>query len=303
VLTASLATFAETKSPTYAERLGWKPGDRVVIFHVDDTGMSHDSNVGTFESMEKGVATSASVMFPCPWVSEFAAYYKEHPDMDAGVHATLNSEWKKYRFGPVAGKKAVPGLTDPEGCLWRSGADTLAHASADEVETELRAQVERALTIGIKPTHIDTHMGTIVSRQDYAERYVKVGIEYGIPVMIVAGRADTPNREFGSLVDKVWKAGLPVLDNLHTASYGWKDLATKKAGMWAMVKALKPGITQVIVHCTKPSESFVTIADSGPLRLADLQVMIDPEFKKLLQDEKIILTTWRELKERRDKVK
>ena len=106
MMLASASAFSE---PTYAEKLGWPAGSRVVIFHVDDAGMSHDSNMGAFEAIEKGVATSTSVMYPCPWVPEFAHYWKNHPDLDAGIHTTLTSEWGEYRWGPLVGKKAAPG--------------------------------------------------------------------------------------------------------------------------------------------------------------------------------------------------
>src|SRR4030042_1703428 len=106
------------RETTYAERLGWPAGTKAVIFHVDDAGMSHDSNLGRIKGAEGGVATSTSIMMPCPWVPQMAAYLKEHPQVDAGIHLTLTAEWKNYRWGPVAGKPAVPGLTDPQGCLW-----------------------------------------------------------------------------------------------------------------------------------------------------------------------------------------
>jgi len=91
---------------TYAERLGYGAKARVIMFHCDDAGMSHASNLGAIESVEKGVVTSVSIMMPCPWVPEIVHYMKEHPQVDAGLHLTLNSEWNLYRWGPVAGKPA-----------------------------------------------------------------------------------------------------------------------------------------------------------------------------------------------------
>src|SRR6266849_3561187 len=141
---AALVDGSEAEQHTYAERLGWGPKARVVMFHCDDAGMSHASNLGAIESLEKGVVTSVSIMMPCPWVPEFVNYLKEHPQLDAGLHLTLNSEWTPYRWGPLAGKPAVPGLCDPDGYLWHSTQDTARHATADEVEREIRAQIDKA---------------------------------------------------------------------------------------------------------------------------------------------------------------
>ena len=296
--------------PTYAERLGWPPGSRVVIFHVDDAGMSHDSNMGAIEAIEKGVATSTSVMFPCPWVPEFAQHLKENPDMDVGIHVTLNSEWGRYRWGAVAGKKAVPGMTDEEGCLWNDVLQTMLKATPDEVETEIRAQVDRCLTMGIKPTHLDSHMGTVFAAFPFFQRYMKVGIEMGIPVMSPGGHLQYMGQKMPGMValaremgQKLWDAGLPVLDDLHTGDIGCEKPECKKAQIIDFLHNVQPGVTQFIVHCTRTSEIFKLISGSGPTRLAEREVMIDPDVKKAVEDEKIILTTWRELKQRRDQVK
>src|SRR6185436_13081371 len=146
----------------------------VVILHVDDVGMSHPSNRGAIRATEEGVATSFATMMPCPWVPEIARYLKAHPNADNGLHLTLTAEWQLYRWGPVAGKAAVPGLVDGEGCLWHSVQEVAAHASADEVERELRAQLDRAKTLGIPITHLDSHMGTLFARPDYFERFARV---------------------------------------------------------------------------------------------------------------------------------
>ncbi|MEX0882187.1 MAG: polysaccharide deacetylase family protein, partial [Cyclobacteriaceae bacterium] len=174
----SQGLFSQSET-TYAEKLGFPPGVRVVIFHVDDAGMSYESNQGTIRSIEDGVATSCSIMMPCPWSASFVRYAIKEP-MDAGLHLTLTSEWKDYRWHPLAGKDAVPGLVDQEGALWPSVQEVVKNASPDEVEKEIRAQIERALDMGLKPTHLDSHMGTLFYHTPFLERYIKVGVEYEI---------------------------------------------------------------------------------------------------------------------------
>jgi hypothetical protein len=314
---------AQTIDSTYALKLGYPKGAKVVILHIDDAGMSFDSNEGTITAMTKGVANSCSVMMPCPWVPGFVHYLQEHKNLDAGLHLTLTSEWKDYRWVPLAGKTEVPGLTDIEGNLWRSVADVVKHATADEVEKEIRAQIDRAVTMGFIPTHLDSHMGTLFATPAFIERYVKVGIEKKIPVMLPGGHntliqsemkaPDSQVQQLRQTGKMLWSAGLPVLDDLHNESYDWKIpdnisnddkkiQAFKTQKYIAAIKSLKPGITMMIMHCTAPTAVFPFISNSGPVRKGDLLAMTDPAFKSALQKEGIVLTTWRELKERRDKL-
>src|SRR3954467_13369827 len=137
----SFSVLAQAVDSTYADRLGFPRNAKVLILHVDDAGMSFDSNEGAINAMTKGVANSCSVMMPCAWVPAFVHYLKQNPKTDAGLHLTLTSEWKEYRWVPLSGKSATPGLSDAEGDMWPSVEDVIKHASADEVEKEIRAQV------------------------------------------------------------------------------------------------------------------------------------------------------------------
>jgi hypothetical protein len=312
LLTALVApAFAEDK-PTYAERLGYPKGARVVLFHEDDAGMSYGQNQGAEKALEFGLITSVSTMMPCPWVSDFAGYLKEHPNVDNGLHLTLTSEWHAYRWGPLAGKAAVPGLVDPEGCLWSNVISVVTHASAEEVDKEIRAQLDRALTLGIPITHLDTHMGTLYAKPEYTEVYVKLGIEKQIPVMIMGGhlqfiKDDEPDAvkqlSITQLADKVWQGGLPVLDDLLNRTYGWKSFDEKKANLLKSLGEMQPGLTMVIFHCAQPTEEWQYFTTSSETRTSDLKLMTDPDVKKFLADGKFIQTTWRELMERRKKAK
>lgn len=318
------------QAQTWAEKLGYPKDARVLILHVDDAGMSLDSNEGAIKAMSEGVANSVSVMMPCPWVPGFVSYLKSHPNTDAGLHLTLTSEWDNYRWGPLSGKPAVPGLVDPQGALWGSVAEVVGHASQEEVYTEIKAQLERARGMGFEPTHLDSHMGTLFGSPDYIKQYVRLGVENKIPVMIPGGhntaivddlkksgnpQAEAFGKQMSDLGKTLWNAGLPVLDDLHNTSYDWKyekfktnydEAALRKeatSNYIESIKSLKPGLTMVIMHCTEPSPKFAEISASGLTRKGDLLAMTDPAFKKFLTDNKIILTTWREVMKRRASVK
>ncbi len=324
VLTFAMIDQAAAQSPTYAEKLGYPAGKKVLIMHVDDAGMSYDSNEGTVKAIRDGVATSASVMMPCGWVPGFVHSLKQYPEIDAGLHLTLTSEWKDYRWGPLAGKPAVPGLVDAEGALWSNVPDVVKHATPDEVETEIRAQLERARAMGFEPTHMDSHMGTLFATPAFIERYVKVGMQEKIPVMFPGGhntavrvdeRMSDDMYAMSQMVGKqLWDAGLPVLDDLHNVSYGWKlpegtEVTKEKLQNFKTHKyietigELKPGLTMVIMHCTDPTEVFPIISGSTQTRKGDLLAMLDPKLKAYIEKEGIILTTWREAMQRRGKVK
>jgi hypothetical protein len=334
---------AQTDNRTYAEKLGFPKGAKVIIFHVDDAGMSVNSNQGAINSIEKGVATSTSIMMPCPWAAGFAVYAAAK-GYDAGLHLTLTSEWDNYRWGPLAGKKQVPGLVDPQWCLWPEAEDVVAHASAEEVDMEIRAQLERALALGLHPTHLDSHMGTLFDREDYLEKYIKLGIEKQIPVMFPGGNNKLIKEEYNKPIIKklkaegkyqegmqlpipdrlkktdavgamIWQGGLPVLDDLFTNSGDWtpapvNGVITPEAHAKYKVEQFKisinnmqPGVAMFIIHSTVQSDDFKKISNSGDSRNADMLAMMDPGFKQWLKDNGIILTTWRELMERRKKVK
>lgn len=293
-LAAPLAAPALAE-PTYAERLGWNAGDRVLIIHSDDAGMSLANNEGTREAMDYGLVTSASVMMPCAWVPGWLAYTKERPGIDSGLHLTLTSEYDEYRWGPVAGKSQVPGLTDEQGCLPDNVGLVVENATPDEVETEIRAQIDRAETMGLPITHMDSHMGTLF-RPEFIDRFVKVGIEKQIPILM-APRA-------GDIAKKVWEGGLPVLDHIHTDSYNWKttNIDEKVAHFVDAIRNLKPGVTYMIIHCTKPNDVIGKINGNRDFLYGDYFAMIDPRTKQAIEEEGIILTTMKELKARRDKV-
>lgn len=286
---------------TTAQKMGFGPNDKLIIVHADDVGMSHSVNLATTEALKHGMVTSASIMVPCPWFPEIAAYAREHPEVDFGLHLTLTSEWKYYRWRPVAPIDKVPGLLDAEGYMWRSERDTAKNATPQEIETELRAQIERAMQFGIKPTHLDTHMGTLYTRRDYFAVYTKLGQEYGIPVMVMrpTPEAIAYGKMTGSpiteeVLQQVEKDGFAMLDYLVTGVNG-KDFAERKKAYHELLRNLKPGVTMLIVHLGMDNDELKSVTGSWRQRHADFLSFTDPETKKLMAELGIRTTTWREL--------
>jgi predicted glycoside hydrolase/deacetylase ChbG (UPF0249 family) len=275
--------------------------NRYIIIHADDAGMSHSVNRATIAAMDAGIVSSASIMVPCPWFKEFAAYAKSHPEKDFGIHLTLNSEWDNYRWGPVAGSAKVPSLVDKEGYLWDNVAEVRANAKADEVETELRAQIQRALDFGVPLSHLDTHMGAVVSRPDLVEVYVRLGLEFNLPAFFLKnlGR-EVPDEGVRTralkLVDTLEEHGLPVLDHM-TQLYTNGSFEEKKSQYLQAIAGSKPGVHYLILHCGYDDDELRAITNSSKLRDTDRRVFTDPGFIAAVKQTGVKIVTWKQVRE------
>ncbi len=284
---------------TWAEKLGFPEGRKVLILHADDIGMNHEANTAGQSLLENNYIQSASIMVPCPAVEEIAEWSVNNPEVDLGIHLTLTSEWETYRWGAVA--DSVPGLLDGENYLWREVADVVQNATADEVEKEIRAQIERAKTLGIQPSHLDTHMGTLYGSPEFAERFLKVAEEYGIPAMVIEFTPSILER-FRSdgiyipdkVIDATSRYTMPKLDNFFATPYG-ATYEDKKQKFIALVQSLDPGITEIIFHPNHDSVLLREITSLWQQRIWETDMFLDPEIIQFLADEKIIFTNWKDM--------
>jgi predicted glycoside hydrolase/deacetylase ChbG (UPF0249 family) len=294
------------RGETWAEKLGYPSGKVVLILHADDIGMCYEANEAAKNYLSKGHIQSAAMMVPCPWFNEIANWYKEHPEHDMGLHLAMNAEWKWYRWGPVAGQTKVPGMCDKDGYLWHTQIQTATHASGAEVEAEIRAQLERALSRGIKPSHIDTHMGTLYVRIDYTQAYLKLAEEYHIPAMVIeqTPRVTAKFRKQGYPITdesiallKTYK--LPKLDDFHAAPEA--DSYEKKVEAFeALVREMEPGINEVIFHPSTLTEGLKAITGSWQQRAWEAQMFSDPKLIAFFEREGVVFTNWKEIMKRFD---
>src|SRR5262245_845876 len=239
---------------TLAQQLGFAADARVAIVHCDDIGMCQAANDGAFAALQGGPATCGSLMVPCPAFDAAVERARAFPDIDLGIHLTLNAEWEKYRWGPVAGARAVPSLVDAEGCLPRTTAETLARAKPEHVEIELRAQIERALAAGVDVTHLDAHMGTALL-PPLGQVYAKLANEYRLPVFAVRPDADAlraagvPGSEafFAALADALTAGGIPILDGFDANSLRFEPGEGERHNL-ARLRGLRRGINYLICH-------------------------------------------------------
>ena len=294
LLLCLLLSLPAISQSNLAERLGHPRDAKLLIIHADDLAVAHSEDAASFAALDQHAASSASVMVPCPWLTEVAAYAKAHPDADLGLHLTLTSEWSTYRWGPVTATDRVPSLLDPYGYLWPETDPATQHIKADEAERELRAQIERALAMGIHPTHLDSHMGVLFSRPDLIAVYLKLAHEYKLPFLATLGPEAPPNlrsqfSDKDAILDSVLIAGPNI------AAGNWKTFYLD------LIRNLKPGVTELIVHLGYDDAELQAVTVNHPdygaaWRQRDFDVITSPEFKKAIEDNHVVLVRWSDIK-------
>ncbi len=278
--------------------MGYPASARLLVIHADDLGMNHSVNRATFEALEKGWITAASILVPCPWFPEVAGWAKQHPDADLGIHLALNSEWTTLRWGPVSPKDKVPSLLDAAEYLPLDTPAVVQNAKPSEVESELRAQVDRAQAAGIHVTHLDTHMGALFESADLYQVYRRLGQSYGLPILEAKAGSHAPVGTSPPaeevLVEKVIEID-PGIDARDWSAWYQKQLAP-----------LGPGVYQVIVHLAYDDEEMRGATYDHPdwgaaWRQRDLDMVKSAEFRQFLKEQGFVLVTWKELAKARQK--
>jgi predicted glycoside hydrolase/deacetylase ChbG (UPF0249 family) len=274
-----------------------------LIIHADDAGMSHSVNRATIDAMEKGIVSSTSILVPPAWFPEFAEYARKHPEKDYGVHLTLTSEWEFYRWGPVASRDKVPSLIDKQGYLWRNVQHVAREVKADEAEIELRAQIDRARQFGVPLSHLDTHMGALFSRADLFDVYVKLGLEYDLPILIIRNVTPPLAREYPAIVSRapavtkqLDSRRLPVLDQIGQF-YDANSHEDRHKRYIDFLRDLPKGVSELIIHCGYDNEELRAITNSASRRDGDRRIFSDPATAALVKNLGIEVISWKQFRD------
>jgi predicted glycoside hydrolase/deacetylase ChbG (UPF0249 family) len=282
---------ASPPAPTVQERLGHPATARLLVIHADDLGMAHSVNRATFEALERGWVTSASILVPCPWFPEVARFARAHPEADLGIHLALNSEWTTMRWGPVSARDQVPSLLDPDGYLPLLETAVAERARPEEAERELRAQVERARAAGIRFTHFDSHMGALYGTAGLLDVYRRLAGEYRVPLRWARSQQPPAGGEVPAeriLLDRVVAVDPGVDPN------NWR---TTYEGLLA---PLPPGVYEMIVHLADSDQEMWGATAGHPdwgaaWRRYDLDLVRSPEFREFLKAQGFVLVGWKDL--------
>jgi hypothetical protein len=285
---------AQSATRTVQERLGYPASARLLVIHADDLGMAHSVNRATFEALEKRWITSSSILVPCPWFAEVARFAAEHPDADLGIHLALNSEWTGYRWGPVSRADAVASLLDKDGYLPLEETEVVGKAKPEQVERELRAQIDRARSAGIPLSHLDSHMATLFRSPALLNVYLKMGPAYNLPLLLERTGADRSawalsGAQPDALVDRVIS-----LDAPGAPAAEWPAAYEK------LLSPLPPGVYELIVHLAYDDDEMRGATWDHPnwgaaWRQADFDLVKSQRFRDFLRTQGFTLVGWKDL--------
>ena len=273
--------------------MGYAPDAKLLILNADDLAVSHSEDVASFAALDNKFITSATVMVPCPWFMEVAAYVETQHDADLGLHLTFTSEWQTYRWGPVSPRAIVPSLMGPDGYFYANAQEFAKHANLDEVEIETRAQIERARSVGLEPSHLDAHMHALYGTPELFKVLLKVANEYKLPVRMAR------NIKSFEPALALMGPGNPIPDAIFSPgedvpASGWKDYYVN------ILRNLQPGVTEIFVHLAHDDAESQAImvdhADWGAAwRQREFDAVSSVEFRKALDENHIVLVGWRDI--------
>lgn len=287
----------QVAAQSLVERLGFPADARLLIINADDFGMNQATNTGTVKALRSGGITSTTVMVPCPWFMQAVDFAKKNPQANIGVHTTLTSEWRSYKWGPVIGATTVASLVDDMGYFHPDVPPLYLNAKIEDVEAEVRAQIDKAIKAGLDVTHIDSHMGAMQYAPGYHKLYIELAKDYNLPCRI-AGRELMEQFGGGHLID--YADSLGVLHCEELIMDGPSDTSEEgTAKYWKeQMSALKPGlVTEILIHCGQMTPEMEDTTGTALRRTMDTEFFAHPETLKWIREQGIELISYRELRE------
>lgn len=279
-----------------AQTLGFPKGTKLLIIHADDAGLSHSENQATIQALSTGSVNSYSIMVPCPWFHEMALFAKTHPQFDHGVHLTLTCEWENYKFGPVLPVHEVPSLVDENGHFPKKRDVLKKQASATEVAKELSAQIEKALSYGLRPTHIDSHMYSVGSDSAFFEVYRELGKKYNLPVQVNAQLLSMVGLDPNTIIQE----GDFLVDQVHLGSYDYFEKGQLGNQYMDILDNLAEGLNVILIHTAFDDREMQGVTINHPnfgsaWRQIDFDTFTSEAVKSKIEENGIKLITWGEI--------
>ena len=283
-----------------AQKLGFKKDAKLLIIHADDIGVAHAVNSASFDGFSSKIITSGSVMVPCPWFLEVADYAKRNPSHDLGLHLTLTSEWKNYKWSGISSKDKIGSLINGQGHFYPLNEGVRLNATYKDVKRELNSQIKYSIDNGLNPTHLDTHMGSVTVTPEIVQAYFEVGHEHSLPILLskefrdIIKVIDTTKFDPSKLfwAEKIYQK----LDDSPIDYQNWKTFYMNA------INDIKPGLNVLLVHLGYDNEELKAITIDHPnygsaWRELDVKILQDTAFKNLIRERNIKLITWVQVKD------
>jgi|AutmiccommuBRH23_1029490.scaffolds.fasta_scaffold00501_2 hypothetical protein len=283
------------------KKLGFSNDDRVMIIHADDLGMCQATITACETLFQLSGISSAAVMVPCPWFLSAAELQTNNLNIDLGVHLTLTSEWKKYRWRPLSTVDTKSGLIDSEGFFYSKSSDVHLNAKPEFVREEIKRQIDSAIQAGIQPTHIDTHMGS-VAHPKFMFDYINSGLMRKIPLMVFRmNKHDWMkmglDEDSATIVEKfifhLEEQGVPLLDHLRSIPLEIPENRFEQAT--EIFSALPVGITHFIIHPAEDTPELRTITPDWKSRAGDFNLFRDKRIHDYINNQGIKVIGYKEI--------
>jgi predicted glycoside hydrolase/deacetylase ChbG (UPF0249 family) len=297
LLVAFILTVSSNAQKNLAEMLGYPADSKLLIIHADDLGLSQSENAASMKAFADGSVTSGSIMVPCPWTYEVTDLIKKQQGLDVGIHLTLTAEWKLYKWDGVSSSDSIKSLLDRDGYFYQSIEEVGKNADPAEAGRELERQILKAMELGIQPTHLDTHMGSVLAKPELVNTYFSLGDKYHLPVLFPRSYI---NMLSGDMKEKYGNR-FYLLDNLFMLDAGMIKNENWVEAYRTGINSLKPGLNQIIVHLAYDNDEMKAITkehdDYGSAwRQKDFDFVHSTEFKDLLKANNVILISWGQVK-------
>ena len=289
----------------FLKKLGYSDTDRLVIIHTDDIGMCHASVQAFKDLWTFGTITSGAVMVPCPWFPAVAQMCRENPEIDMGVHATLNAEWESYRWGPVSTRDPESGLLDADGYFNQWHQAVYDNAKPEAVEREVNAQIERALAAGIDVTHVDSHMGTVMNPK-FIQSYIQAAANRLLPNMLprmdatgmdMVGMNADERQAYEPIMQQLESMGVPMLEGIVSMPLDQPNPNGQMNIAKDLLGNLPVGITHFIFHPSIDTAELRSIAPDWESRVSNYNTFMSDELKKFIEGEDIHLIGYRQIRD------
>ena len=290
------------------KQLGFSINDRVVIIHCDDIGMCQ-ATIDAYADLDaNGAISSGSIMMPCSWSLAAVEYGVQNPQSDLGIHLTFNSEWKTYRWGPLSTRDPASGLLDPQGYFYTKFEEAQEHPQPKAVELEIKSQIQFALDAGLHPTHVDTHMLTLI-HPTLLRTYLKTAYDFGLPAMIprwnaeewqIKGYDQETAALLAEIVAEFEEQGYPMLD--YFTGLKLHDHTNRIEQAQKALASLPAGLSHFYLHPSKDTPEARNISPDWRGRVADYEVFMDERMRVFIRSQGIHLVQYRTLLENFPKI-